>query len=91
LAKAAQSVEFDAITRLEDKIRKLIAVVEHTRAEHARIAGEHRALTDEVSTLRKRLVDSEGVGAELATLREEREQVRARVSDMLSQIEALDL
>ena len=41
--------------------------------------------------LRKKLVDGEGAAAEVATLRDERDQVRTRVKDMLAQIEALEL
>ena len=91
MAKTAQSVELDAIERLEDKVRKLVALVEEMRGERARLAPENRALNDEVGGLRKKLVDGEGAAAEVATLREERDQVRSRVKDMLAQIEALEL
>ena len=91
MAKTAQSVEIDAIERLEDKVRKLVALVEEMRGERARLAAENRALNDEVGGLRKKLVDGEGAAAEVATLREERDQVRTRVKDMLAQIEALEL
>ena len=91
MAKTAQSVELDAIERLEDKVRKLVALVEEMRSERARLAAENRALNDEVGGLRKKLVDGEGAAAEVATLREERDQVRTRVKDMLAQIEALEL
>ena len=91
MAKSAQSVELDAIERLEDKVRKLVALVEEMRGERARLAAENRALSDEVGGLRKKLVDGEGAAAEVATLREERDQVRTRVKDMLAQIEALEL
>ena len=91
MAKTAQSVELDAIERLEEKVRKLVALVEEMRGERARLAAENRALNDEVGGLRKKLVDGEGAAAEVATLREERDQVRTRVKDMLAQIEALEL
>jgi regulator of replication initiation timing len=91
MAKTAQSVEIDAIERLEDKVRKLVALVEEMRGERARLAAENRSLGDEVGALRKKLVDGEGAAAEVATLREERDQVRTRVKDMLAQIEALEL
>jgi regulator of replication initiation timing len=91
MAKTAQSVELDAIERLEDKVRKLVALVEEMRGERARLAAENRSLGDELGALRKKLVDGEGAAAEVATLREERDQVRSRVKDMLAQIEALEL
>jgi regulator of replication initiation timing len=88
---AAARVEFDAIERLEDKVRKLVGVVEQLRAEHGRLTAENRNLTDELGSLRKKLVESEGTTAEIAALRDERDQVRARVTDMLAQLEALDV
>ena len=88
---AAARVEFDAIERLEDKVRKLVGVVEQLRAEHGRLSAENRSLTDELGTLRKKLVESEGTAAEISALREERDQIRVRVSDMLTQLEALDV
>jgi uncharacterized coiled-coil DUF342 family protein len=91
MAKTAQSVELDAIERLEDKVRKLVSLVEEMRSERARLAAENRSLGDEVGALRKKLVDGEGAVAEVAALREERDQVRSRVKDMLTQIEALEL
>jgi regulator of replication initiation timing len=88
---AGLGVEIDAIARLEDKVRKLVAVVEQARTEQARLTAENKTLGDEVSALRKKLVDSEGVTVELGALRDEREQVRARVADMLAQIESLGM
>lgn len=90
MAKTA-GVEFDAIERLEDKVRKLVGVVEQTRAEQARLTAENKALGDELAELRKKLVDSEGVAGEVLALREERDQIRTRVTEMLAQIEALDV
>jgi regulator of replication initiation timing len=91
MAKSAQSAEIDAIERLEEKVRKLVALVEEMRGERARLAAENRSLTDELGGLRKKVVDGEGAAAEVAALREERDVVRTRVKDMLAQIEALEL
>ena len=90
-AAAAARVEFDAIERLEDKVRKLVGVVEQLRAEHGRLSAENRNLSDELGTLRKKLVESEGTAAEITALRDERDQIRTRVTDMLTQLEALDV
>ncbi len=90
-AAAAARVEFDAIERLEDKVRKLVGVVEQLRAAHGRLTAENRNLSDELGALRKKLVESEGTAAEINALRDERDQVRARVTDMLAQLEALDV
>ncbi len=91
MAKTTTGVELDAIERLEDKVRKLVSIVEQARTEQARLTTENKALGEELNALRKKLVDSEGTAAEVAALREERDQVRARVSEMLAQIEALDV
>jgi regulator of replication initiation timing len=91
MSKAGAAVEIDAIARLEDKVRKLVGVVEQARTEQQRLNAENKALSDELSALRKKLVDTEGVAAELTALRDEREQVRTRVADMLAQIDALGM
>jgi hypothetical protein len=44
-----------------------------------------------MDALRARLASSEGVISELSTLREERDVIRTRVTDMLEQLEALSL
>jgi hypothetical protein len=37
------------------------------------------------------LADAEGAASELGTLRDERDQIRSRVSEMLQQLDALNL
>jgi regulator of replication initiation timing len=61
------------------------------RTESARAAEENTRLRAELETMRTRLADAEGTGAELTALRDEREHIRSRVADMLQQIEALNL
>ena len=90
-ATAPRAAELDAIDRLEEKIRLLIGVVERMKNEQARAADENVRLMREVESLRARLNDAEGVGVEVTMLREERDVIRTRVSDMLKQIEALNL
>jgi hypothetical protein len=48
-------------------------------------------LTQEIAALRGRLSDSEDAGAEITALRDEREIIRTRVTDMLEQLEHLSL
>ena len=90
-AVAIPSVDVDIIDRLEQKLTQLVAVLDRTRAEHARAAEENTRLRAELDAARARLADAEGTGVELAALRTEREQIRTRVGDMLKQIEALNL
>ena len=88
---AARSVELEPIDRLEEKIKALVGVVDRMKAEQARAAEENERLSRELDALRSRLATSESVAAELSTLREERDVIRTRVSDMLEQLEALNL
>ena len=104
-AVATQSVDVEAIDRLEEKLKMLVAVLDRTRADSARATDElvrtradsaranedNVRLRGELDGARARLADAEGAGPELTVLRTEREQIRRRVDDMLRQIEALNL
>ena len=104
-AVATPSVDLEAIDRLEQKLKQLVAVLDRTRADHARAndelartrteqaraAEENTRLRAELDAARAKVADAEGTGAELVALRTEREQIRTRVGDMLKQIEALNL
>ena len=104
-AVATPAVEFEAIDRLEQKLKMLVTVLDRTRAENARAADElvraraenakaneeNGRLKTELEAALSRLAEAEGVGGELTLLRTEREQIRTRVDDMLRQIEALNL
>ena len=82
--------ELDPIDRLEDKVKLLVGIVTQLRAEQARSAEENGRLIEEVEGLRARVADLDGTSSELAALRDERELVRARVSDMLRQLDHLN-
>ena len=90
-AVATPSIDFEAIDRLEQKLKMLVTVLDRARAESARAAEENTRLRAELEAARARAAEAEGTGAELAVLRTEREQIRGRVDDMLRQIEALNL
>lgn len=90
-ALATESLEIEAIDRLEQKLKQLVGVLERTRTEYTRVNDENARLRAEIETARGRLVEAEGAGHELSALRGEREQIRERVEDMLKQIEALNL
>ena len=104
-AVATPSVDFEAIDRLEQKLKMLVTVLDRTRADNTRAneelartrletgraAEENARLRAELDAARARVADAEGSGAELTTLRNERQQIRGRVDDMLRQIEALNL
>ena len=81
--------DLEPIDRLEEKIKLLVGLVTQLRAEQERAADEHARLTQEIGALRGRLADAESVNTELATLRDERDIIRTRVSEMLTQLEGL--
>jgi regulator of replication initiation timing len=66
-------------------------MIDRLRADSAKAAEDNQRLTRELDSLRARLSDAEGTGAELSALREERDLIRTRVSEMLEQIETLNL
>jgi regulator of replication initiation timing len=93
LAKVAvaRGVDLEPIDRLEEKVRMLVGMIDRLRAENVKAAEDNARLSRDIDGLRARLAESEGTGAELSALREERDLIRNRVSDMLDQIEALNL
>ncbi len=88
---ATRGVELEPIDRLEEKVKALVGIVDRLRTEQARTLEENQRLSRELDALRGRLTASEAAAAELTTLREERDVIRTRVSDMLEQLEALNL
>jgi regulator of replication initiation timing len=86
-----RGVDLEPIDRLEEKVKLLVGMVERMKAESVRAAEENQRLSRELDSLRGRLSSSEGLVAELTTLKEERDVIRTRVSDMLEQLEALSL
>lgn len=90
-AVAARAVDLEPIDRLEEKVKLLVAVIDRLRTESAKASDENARLAREVDTLRARLSEAEGAGAELSALRDERELIRSRVGEMLQQIDALNL
>ena len=92
MAKTAiRSVDLEPIDRLEEKMKLLVSLVERLKLDSARAAEENQRLLHEMEALRGRLASSETVVSELSTLREERDVIRTRVTDMLEQLEALSL
>ena len=88
---ATHSVDFEPIDRLEEKVKLLVNLVERMKLETARAAEEHQRMSHELDSVRVRLSSSEGLVTELSALKEERDVIRTRVTDMLDQLEALNL
>jgi regulator of replication initiation timing len=81
--------DLEPIDRLEEKIKLLVQMVTRLRAEQAKAAEEHTHLAREIDTLRQRLAEAQGTSSEVEVLRGERDAIRDRVSEMLSQLESL--
>ena len=88
---ATRSTDLEPIDRLEEKVKLLVSLMERLKLETARAAEENQRLAHEMDAMRSRLALSEGVAAELTTLKDERDVIRTRVTDMLEQLEALSL
>ena len=88
---AVRGVDLEPIDRLEEKVKLLVGVIDRLRAEQARAADETARLTRELDAMKARLADAESSSGELTALREERDLIRARVGEMLTQIESLNL
>ena len=91
MVKPASSVSLEPIDRLADKVQSLIGLLERTRAELTRTAEDNVRLSGEVDALRTQLATVEGQGAQAQSLRTERDQIHARVTEMLEQLEGLSL
>ena len=91
MSNAVPAVDLGVVERLDEKIRQLITLVERSRADAAKLRADNERLNKEVDALQSQLVDAEGVAGELQAMREERDQVRARVTDMLAQLDALQM
>jgi FtsZ-binding cell division protein ZapB len=104
MAKTA-GVEIEPIDRLEEKVKKLVGVLDTLRAEQSRAKDENHRLARELEAARARIADADArladhdrrsaettaLRSEATVLKEEREIVRQRVADMLAQLDALNL
>ena len=93
MAKIAtrSGVELEPIDRLEEKLKRLVGLVERMKGEQARVAEENQRLSRELDSMRARLSASDALSGELSSLKQERDVIRSRVSEMLDQLEALNL
>jgi len=91
MAKTERPVDTEALDRLEDKVRLLVALVGRMRSEQAQTADALQRATRELDEARIRLKEADGAGVEIVALKDERETIRTRVSSLLAQIEDLSL
>jgi len=86
-----RSSALEPLSRLEDKVKRLIALVERLQQEKTSAIGDSERLKSELDALRTRLAESDNADSEVAALRIERDQIRTRVTGILEQLEAIDL
>lgn len=86
-----RSSALESLSRLEDKVKRLIALVERLQQEKTSAIGDSERLKSELDALRTRLAESDNADSEVAALRAERDQIRTRVTGILEQLEAIDL
>ena len=85
----ARATEIDPIDRLEEKIKLLVEMVTRLRGEQVKAADDNARLAQEIDMLRGRIAGAQGAQDELEALRAERDAIRDRVSEMLSQLESV--
>jgi len=88
---ATRGAELESLDRLEEKMTRLVAMVERMKTEQARAAEDNQRLKAEIESLQSRAATGETLTSEIAALKDERDVIRTRVSDMLHQLEALNL
>ena len=81
----------ESIDRLEEKIKLLVNTIVRIKGEQTRVAEENGKLKAEIETLKGRITSAESAGAEVTTLREERDLIKSRVTEMLKQLDGLNL
>lgn len=81
----------ESIDRLEEKIKLLVNTIVRIKGEQGRVAEENAKLKADIEGLKARIASAENAGAEVTTLREERDLIKARVTDMLKQLDGLNL
>lgn len=81
----------ESIDRLEEKIKLLVNTIVRIKGEQTRAAEDNARLKGEIETLKARIATAESAGVEVTTLREERDLIKARVTEMLQQLDGLSL
>ena len=91
MAQIKTAPGLESIDRLEEKIKLLINTITRIKGEQSRVAEENGKLKAEIEALKARINSAESVGAEVMSLREERDLIKSRVTDMLKQLDGLSL
>jgi regulator of replication initiation timing len=87
----AKTPGLESIDRLEEKIKMLVNTIVRIKGEQTRVAEENTRLKAEIEGLKGRITTAESTGAEVVSLREERDLIKNRVTEMLRQLDGLNL
>lgn len=85
------SAGLEPIDRLEEKIKLLVNTIVRLKGEQTRVADDNAKLQREVDSLKAGVADAVSRSAEMTSLREERDLIRTRVTEMLQQLDGLNL
>ena len=91
MVNTVQSLDMDTLDRLAEKLSALVQMLEQTRNELADTSENNTRLSNELEALQARFAQSQQDGLEMQTLLDERDQIRARATEILGQLESLDL
>lgn len=91
MATQTKTPGLESIDRLEEKVKLLVNTIVRIKGEQNRVVEENTRLKAEIDGLTARIVSAENAGAELTSLREERDLIKTRVADMLKQLDGLNL
>ncbi len=84
--EAVESTQEKSLSSLEDRIHKVVALVDRLRKERDAALSE---LNSARSAAASSVSDAQELRQELDALRAERKQVRARIEKLLDQVESL--
>ena len=91
MATKTTTAGLEPIDRLEEKIKLLVNTIVRLKGEQTRVAEDNARLKGEIESLKARISSAENTGAEVTSLREERDLIRSRVSELLTQLDGLNL
>lgn len=91
MATKTTTAGLESIDRLEEKIKLLVNTIVRIKGEQTRAAEDNAKLKGEIETLKARIATAESAGAEVTSLREERDLIKSRVTEMLQQLDGLNL
>lgn len=91
MAKTMATTGVEPFDRLEEKIKLLVSTIARLKGDHARLTEDNARLQREVTALQDQVSAAQDAGSEVATLKEERDLIRSRVTEILAELDTLKL